>query len=128
MTYDPTDHVVALVNAMMRSADTDNISPRDWWPRATSALITAAAAAVDYPAMVSTMARKLQIETLTQESAEAVAALRNDIPEWETFRRFAERDAAWCVAVLRASRPKRQPKEKPEPTPTTIDQTQEIPF
>lgn len=123
--YDPTSHAATLIGALMRSVPDGAISPRDWWPRATSALITAAASADRFPTLVSTACRKLGIEVLDAQASAAITKLYGEIPDFEAFRRFCERDATWAVAVHRASKPvKAKPATKPAPTPTptaTID-------
>lgn len=94
---------IRLVLAMMRSASTANIAPKRWWERARTALETGASAE-DFPAMVSTMARKLQIDALISGSALVIDELTHEIEDWESFRRLCESKAVYVVGMAQAQR------------------------
>lgn len=109
------ERAVDLTLALMASASTDRISPRDWWDRATSALTTAAARASSLPHMVSVMARKLTIDSLRSHSAEAINLLSSELSEprtFETFRALCERDAIFVVAIARQRRQEAREESK----------------
>lgn len=102
-----TDLAVRLVLTLMASASTDKIRALDWWSRAKSALVTAAAAAESWGHMVSKMAEKLQIDVLRLASSRSISSIgralkRSD--EWVRFRTLCERDAVYIVAMAQVER------------------------
>lgn len=102
---DLMDLAAELLLAAMRSASTDTIRPMDWWPRAKSALETGAGRAENYPQMVSTMARKLQIDSYNSASSRSISEVRARVEaEWPRFRRMCERDAVYVAALAQAMR------------------------
>ena len=106
MTTDASsrEYAVRLVLAMMASASTDTIKAADWWDRATSALVTGATRST-IDEMVSTMARKLQIESLRPESASLVSSMIEETGfAFEPLRRYCERNAPMAVALARVRR------------------------
>ena len=109
-------HLLAqrLVLAMMRSASTDKISPKQWWERARSALETAAVAAESWPHLISEMARKLQIETLSAPSANEVCSMVSEATPFEEFRSVCERDALYVVALAQAQRAQEREQHRPK--------------
>src|SRR5690606_16622473 len=81
-----------LVRAMMSSASSKKIRRIEWWERAKSALETAAMSSDSFPSLVSTMARKLQIDCTTIATASDVVLLGEVVAhDFEAFRRFCER-------------------------------------
>lgn len=97
------EHAVSLVLALMASASTDNISPKSWWDRATSALLTGATKAT-LGECVDTMRRKLQIESLRASSSNSISSLEASIGDWESLRRVCEREAGMVIALARVRR------------------------
>ena len=90
-----------LVMAMRRAvSEADQIAPLDRWTRLRSALETAAAAAQDWPQMVSEMARKLQIHTLPPAAASLVCSMAGEVAaDWQPFREACEREALYVIAL-----------------------------
>ena len=97
---------VALVRAMMRSASTDTIRPIDWWTRAQSALVRASESSSTFSALVSTMGKALQIDTLRSESAADVAFLADEIApaHLDAWIRFLGEEALYVVALAQVER------------------------
>lgn len=96
-------NAATLVRAMMASASGEKIRRIEWWQRAKSALETAAMSADSFPSMVSAMARKLQIDVTTTTTGLDVANLALAVePDFESFRRFCEREAIYVVAIVQA--------------------------
>jgi hypothetical protein len=101
---DEQDLAVRLVLAVIRSASTEKIRPVDWWIRAQSALRSGAAMAQSYGQMISTMGRKLQIDTFTRYSSTEISIIGKEIGDFEAFRHMCERDALYVVAEAQAMR------------------------
>jgi hypothetical protein len=105
------NNAVKLVRTMMASASSDRIRRVDWWARAKSALETAAMSSDNFSSMISSMARKLQIDVTSTQTGEEVAdlalAVEND---FESFRRFCEREAVYVVAIAQAEAKARREK------------------
>lgn len=96
-----------LLVQVMRSASTDDIRPIDWWPRARSAMETAASVARSYGQMVAKMATKLQIEAYREASSRSISEIGAEIDAagaFARFRRVAKRDAAFIVAMAQLQR------------------------
>jgi hypothetical protein len=93
-----------LVLAMMASATTEKIRPVDWWPRAKSALVAACSRAEDWSQLVSTMARKLQIETLRGDSTKALSLCEPHPEDFGAFVRLCRREAVYIVAQAQMMR------------------------
>jgi len=109
---------VAWLDALLGSASVDTIGVTNWWPRATSALVTAAATADSYGHAVSTACRKLQIDVLSAHSAKALADLEPQIgPHLAQWQALAERDAEYLVALTRVHR---QAKSAARKTKSTV--------
>lgn len=101
------DLAAEFLLAMLASADTDVIQPKQWWERGRTALETAAAQASTFGQMVSACGKKLQLETLTAASADRVAAVQSELGTDERFaewQRICERDALYIAAVARIRR------------------------
>ena len=102
-----TDLAVNLVLCMMSSASTDKIRPLDWWPRAKSSMVRAADTAETWSHMISKMADKLQIDTLSNRTALSIKKLGRQLQADEAFNRFrsiCRRDAIYIVAMAQAKR------------------------
>lgn len=97
------EHAVTLVLALMASASTKRIPPKAWWDRAQSALLTGATRD-SLDECVTTMSRKLQIDSLRSESANSISSLASSLDEWEPLRRYCERCAQMIVALARVRR------------------------
>lgn len=93
-----------LVLAMMASATTEKIRPVDWWPRAKAALETGCARAQDWSQLVSTMAGKLQIETLRADSIKALALCQPHHDSFAALARLGRREAVYIVAQAQLAR------------------------
>lgn len=93
-----------LVLAMMASATTEKIRPVDWWPRAKGALVTACSRAANWSQLVSTMARKLQIETLRGDSTKALLLCEPHPDDYAAFARLCRREAVYIVAQAQVMR------------------------
>jgi hypothetical protein len=94
---------IDIVRAMMRSVDRSKIRPLDWWPRAKSALETAAASSDSYSSLISTMGRKLQIDCTAPWTGELIGALAHEVgADFEPFRAYVEREALYIVAICQA--------------------------
>lgn len=103
---------IRLLNAMLDAADPDVIGVKNWWDRAQAALQTGASAAVDFPAMVSTMARKLTITwALPKEVAAEVGRLRGELADpvlMAAFRDHCRSNAVYVTALARLERDRRR--------------------
>ena len=98
---------IALVLTMMASAPHDKIKALDWWPRAKSALETAADAASCWPQMISKMAAKLQIDATSIATAKQISLIGEQVGTgamFERFRSICRRDAVFIVAMSQARR------------------------
>lgn len=94
-----------LVRAMMSSASSEKIRRIEWWERAKSAIETAAMSSDSFPSLVSTMARKLQIDCTTIATASDIVLLGEVVAHnFEAFRRFCERHAVYIVALVQAEK------------------------
>ncbi|WP_239382604.1 MULTISPECIES: hypothetical protein [unclassified Frankia] len=128
------DLSVRLLSAMLDSASVDVIGVASWWDRARTALETGAAAAVDYPSMVSAIARKLQITgALYPDAARTVSEIGAELNAnpglLPALRGHCRRNAVYVVALARIQREKRKAEKKAAHTPaapTAI--TEEIVF
>lgn len=102
-----------LLVQVMRSASTDDIRPIDWWPRARSAMETAASVARSYGQLVAKMARKLQIEAYREASSRSISEIGAELDAagpgaFARFRRVAKRDAAFIVAMAQIQNDERR--------------------
>lgn len=123
------DAAVDLLDAILGSADPQVIGPSNWWPRATSALQTAAARATCVRDFTTTAAAKLQVEALTEATAHRVKAsldLLSDPGVFARWRLIAERDAVYIAAMTRLKRADRR-TTKPATT-TGPDTSTEVMF
>lgn len=106
---------VTTLDAALSSASTDVIGATQWWDRATAALRTAAAAGYTWPRVVSTLARKLQIDTYSEHSARALDQVGRQLTDPSVLARWcylAERDAHYVVAMTRLQRAERHGNRK----------------
>lgn len=93
-----------LVMAMRRAIqEADVIDPLQRWTRLRSALETAAAAAQDWPQMVSEMGRKLQLHVLPPHVASSVCSMAPDVAHnWQSLREVCEREGLYVIALAQA--------------------------
>jgi hypothetical protein len=108
---------VRLLDAILDSASVDLIGVSNWWDRARTALETGAAAAVDYPTLISAMARKLQISyALSPATSKTVAAVGAELADnpglLPALRDHCRRNAVYIVALVRLARQGRQAEKK----------------
>lgn len=101
-----------LVRAMMGSASSDKIRRIEWWSRARSALETAASAADSYGSLVSVMGRKLQIDVTSPYTASELLAIRNEVADFEGWRRFLAAESLYVVAMAQAAAQERRAEYK----------------
>lgn len=101
-----TDMAIDFVLAMMGSASTDVIDPREWWTRARTGL-ESSASATSWPEMVSRYGAKLQVVALRDRSASQIATLGAALGSQGGFRRFralCRRDALFITAMAQQKR------------------------
>ena len=110
--YELRTRAIDLVLAMMASATTERIRPVDWWPRAKAALVAGCSRARSWSELVSSMARKLQIETLRAESAKAVSACEPSPDDFMAFARICRREAVYIVAQAQVFREQQRKAEE----------------
>lgn len=92
------------VSSLLDSASSDLIGATNWWPRATSAL-EAAATAPTYGEAVSVACRKLQIDTLWDQSADRLAALESTIgPHLAEWAAIVHAELPYLIALTRIQR------------------------
>lgn len=105
---DLTDLAAQVALAMMQSASTDKVRPRDWWDRCQSAMEVAADRAESWPEFVSVAAAKLQVAALRASTANFLSTFERDHmreqPDFERFRAFTARNAVYVVAIARGMR------------------------
>jgi hypothetical protein len=113
-----TQMAIDLVLTMMSSASLEKIRALDWWPRAKSALETAADVAASWGQMVSKMAKKLSIDATTIATAKEISLIGDQVgigTSFERFRALCRRDAVFIVAMAQAKRDEqRQAKAQEE--------------
>lgn len=120
------DVAVDLLDAVLASADVEVIGVSNWWDRATSALKTGAATGTDVRSVVTRMAGKLQVETLSEPSARAVRATAALLADPVVFRRWAQladRDAVYIAAMVRLRRADRRAAKQAAKAKPATDQT-----
>lgn len=109
---------VTWLTALLDSANVEIIGVSHWWPRATTALATAAETSESYGHAVDLAAGKLQINVLTAASARALAALEPVIgPRLAEWRTIARTEAVYIVALCRIARKARAAGKTPAPPP-----------
>jgi len=97
--------------------DSHVVKPKDWWERARTALVTAAAVADTWPQMVSRQLAKLQVRATAPQTAESVEIIGKQFVElgpaaWSRFRALCERDALYIVAMAQAASSKAKKERK----------------
>jgi hypothetical protein len=92
------DLAIEMVLAMMSSADLDTIGAMNWWPRARAALAAGVAAGSTMAGMVSVMGDKLQIQVLSNRSAERIRAVELKIQDFEQFQSLVDAQGLYIVA------------------------------
>lgn len=94
---------VDLVLAMADGIDYATIDPIKKWERTKSALASAAQSSNSFSEMVSTMAKKLQIEILPTwregPSSRVVALAESVDPIFEEFRTYVDKNATFVFAI-----------------------------
>lgn len=114
-THDPTNHqtlvdaTITWINSLLDSASSDVIGVANWWDRATSALVTAAAGASTIGEATTIAARKLQIESTSPGSdatlLEASKVIAADFAGWQ---RIVDTEAVYLIALARVARKTRR--------------------
>lgn len=90
--------------AMMRSASTDVIPPREWWEQAKTALEIGAEEPT-FQEMVAAVARRLQVESLTRFTASWISSNEPVITaNFPSFRHFCRRSAVYIAGMARVER------------------------
>lgn len=92
---------VRMLLAILRSASTDDIAPRDWWRRAQAALQAGAGMSASFRQMASKMSSKLEIQAPTKRTAQELSSISSELAEhaqFERFRSLCERDAFMVAA------------------------------
>jgi len=98
---------VRLLLGVLKSADTDDIAPKDWWRRAEAALKAGAGMSTSFPQMTSKMADKLEIESPNKWTSRILNSICSDLDahdQYNRFRTLCERDAFMMVADARVAR------------------------
>lgn len=109
------DAAVQFLDALLTSASTDVVSPKDWWPRATAAIEAAAGSAEDFGAFTAKAAKKMQVESYSGTSSATIANLTVTLGEptaFEEFRALCQRDAIYIAALVRAQRDANRKKKE----------------
>lgn len=92
------------VLAMMRSASTDKVPPREWWEQAKAALEIGAEEPT-LEGMTASIARRLQIESLTKHTASWISSHEQEIrAHFPRFRSQCKRVAVYIVGMARIER------------------------
>ena len=101
-----------LVLVMMSNASTDDISPMQWWERARSALETGAARGRTWGELVATMAKKLQVQTLRNDTASSVCSMALDGRLLARFCRIVRDQSVYIVAEAQVERMRQREEAK----------------
>lgn len=114
MTPDELDAITVDLIFALRDSLTD-VSRLDFWAgRATTAIETAAAGASSFPEAVTVAARKLQIDTLSNEPAKVVTRLAAQLGDrYEQWASHVARNIVYIVALANVARDARKPAKKP---------------
>lgn len=101
-----------MMMALLDSASSDLIGVSNWWPRAESAL-EAAASASSWGEAVTVACRKLQIDTLTPESAASLTGLEAAIePNLADWAEVVHAERQYLVALTKITRTARKNASK----------------
>lgn len=109
------DVAVTALSAALDSADVDVIGVSHRWDRATSALRAAASAGSTWARVVSTLAKKLQIDTYRESSARTLTSLAARLDHPDVLGRWcylAAADTPYIVALTRIQRDERKQARK----------------
>jgi len=107
------DLAARFVLASLRSASTDKIRPIDWWPRARTALETAAGTQ-SFSMMVTKMAKKLQVETLIMSSNKEIFSIGEALgTQFAEFRKLCMRESIYIVAMAQMMSDQARDQEQP---------------
>lgn len=95
----------AFLLALMASASTKKIPPKDWWERGATALRTAASRSRCPSSLVTGACGKLQIDVLRKESASSISSLMDEVrPHFPEFRRYCERNSVFIASMAQTER------------------------
>lgn len=124
LTADHLDDITVDLIFALRDSLTD-VSRLDFWAgRCTSAIQTAAAGASTFPEAVTIAARKLQIDVLTNDAAQAVTRIAKQIDghmdEWVAH---VGRNIVYIVALANVARDSRKKPSKKADQITASDYT-----
>jgi len=112
MNPETLDQITVDLIFALRDSLTD-VSRLDFWSgRATTAIETAAAGSETWEQAVTTAARKLQIDTLTNESSKTVVALSSKIEScYEEWAAHVSRNIVYIVALANVMREQKKTKK-----------------
>lgn len=105
------DLAAELLLAMMSSAPTDKISREDWWRRARVALRTGAERGTNFPEMVETMRKSLQIPVTIAKTARVISSISYELDRrdaWRDFKRICKRETEYIRVDAEAVRDQRR--------------------
>ena len=113
MTPDDLDGITVDLILTMRDSLTD-VSPLDFWSgRVSTALETAAAGSDSMPQAITTMAHKLQIDTLAKDSSVVCRQIAERIGEhYQQWAEHVARTGVYVVALARVVNDSRKTARK----------------
>ena len=119
MNPDTLDRITVDLIFALRDSLTD-VSRLDFWSgRATTAIETAAAGSETWEQAVTTAARKLQIDTLTNESSKTIIALSSELVQhYEEWAAHVSRNIVYIVALANVMRDQKKAKKTATEEPT----------
>lgn len=99
------------------------VSRLDFWSgRATTAIETAAAGSESMPQAITSAARKLQIDVLTNDASQAATRIAAQIDgHYEEWAAHVARNIVYIVALANVKRDARKAR-KPNPNPTLTEE------
>lgn len=109
-----------FMDALLDSADVRRIGVARWWERAKTALETGAAASTSWRECVARAGKKMEIETYSGPSSEAITGIAGVLDDPDVFARWrtiATRDALTITAMVRHARTTRRAAQTVEETP-----------
>lgn len=104
------DRAVRFLLAMLRSASTDDIDPKEWWRRAQAALEWGAKTATTYHELRAAVADSLEIDAPTKTTSRETSSIYSDLREhdqFERFRRICEQQAFAVTSDAQVERDRR---------------------
>lgn len=97
------------MNSLLDSASSDQIGVANWWDRATSALVTAAAGASTIGEATTIAAHKLELESTVPYTDEAlVPACEAIAAEFAAWQQLVDRESVYLIALTRVTRQARK--------------------